>query len=129
MNSTVQDVIFGTTQMLSIVMCIMVIFFLAMLIKEQHKFDIKLVYKHWVLFTGITFTFGSLLFDVFGLQFFKGNGFNEMDLKLLSIYNGFVRMLGVGFVMSWVLFFLVFDMSAKLDSFIDKKLRGKKIAH
>lgn len=128
MDETIKTVLSGTASMLSIFMCVMVIFFLALLIKQQKKFDVKAIYKHWVLFTGMSFVLASIIFDLGGRHFFAANGFDELHIKLLSLYNNFARVVGIGFVFSWALFFMVMDVSDHIDAFIEK-FRKKKTVH
>lgn len=122
----VRTVLIGTTSMVAISMCVMVVFFIGISIRQQKKFDTKRIYKHWVLFTGTSFLLLSLLFDLFGVRVLKSDGFNDYQIGLLIIYSNFVRIIGVGFIFSWTLFFLVFDISDKVDMWLDKAFKKKK---
>lgn len=105
--------------MLTIALCIMVIFFIVLMIRDNKHINARDVYKHWILFTGITFTLATVIFQLFGARFFLANGFDELQLKLILIYNSFMRMVGVSFIFVWVIFFFVFDIAGKIDRWIE----------
>lgn len=128
MNDPVKDVIFGTTMMLSIAMCIMVIVFLVIFIKGQKKIDGRSMYKDWILFNGLTFIVGSILADLILIPLIRSQGVDDLSIRVVHIYNNFIRIIGIGSIFSWALFFLVFDVSGWLDEKLENFSNRKKQA-
>lgn len=126
MNDPVKDVIFGTTMMVSISMCIMVIVFLIIFIKGQKKINGRNMYKDWILFNGLTFIVGSILADLILIPILRGHGVDDLSVRVVHIYNNFIRIIGIGSIFSWVLFFLVFDISGWIDEKLENLSTRKK---
>lgn len=126
MNNTVKDVLFGTTMMVSIAMCIMVIVFLVIFIKGQKKINGRKMYKDWILFNGLTFIVGSILADLILIPLLRSQGVDDISIKVVHIYNNFIRIIGIGSIFSWALFFLVFDVSGWIDEKLENFSTSKK---
>lgn len=115
------DIIIGTTSMISISMCIVVILFVAMAIKHK-QYSVRNIFKDALIFTGILFTLQSVAFQLFFIQHMEAKNFHELEISILTIYNGFFRMVGISFIFIWLIFFKVIgSVGESIDHLINKQ--------
>ncbi len=117
------EIIIGTTHMLTIVLCIMTLVYIAIMIKEQKRFSARTIFTHWVLFTGVSFVIFSIITSLLLFPFLRAYKVDEFTIGLLRIYNSFMRGIGVSFIFTWFLFFHAID---SFGFWIDRLLTRKK---
>lgn len=121
MNDTTQHIILGTTDMLSIAMCLLVIVFLVLFIKNHYAKTAGKVYKDWILFSGLCLVVTSIVFHYVAIPLINDGGFSVDQMALLNIYNRFIRMLGIFFILIWIVVFEVFIMADKIDQWYNRR--------
>lgn len=115
------EILLGTTDMLSIAMCFLIIVFLILFIRGHSAKAAGKVYKDWILFSGLCLVVTSLVFHYVGIPLIISSGFSEGEITLLNIYNRFIRMLGIFFILIWAVVFEIFVMADKIDQWYDRR--------
>ena len=121
MKSVNQNILLGTTDMLSIAMCFLIIVFLVLFMKNHSVKTAGKVYKDWILFSGLCLVVTSIVFHYVAIPLITDGGFSADQVILLNIYNRFIRMLGIFFILIWVVVFEVFVMADKIDQWYNRR--------
>lgn len=121
MKKVSHEILLGTTDMLSIAMCFLIIVFLILFIKSHKPQTAGKVYKDWILFSGLCLIVTSLVFHYVAIPIICNGGFSDDQVSLLNIYNRFIRMLGIFFVLIWVVVFEFFVMADKIDEWYNRR--------
>ena len=115
------DLLIGTTDFLSVAISFVIIVFLILFIKKKGYETAGSIYKDWMLFSGICLLVTSLVFRFIIVPQLENEGFTHADILLLNIYNRFLRMLGLFFLLIWTFVFEFSIIADKIDEWYKRK--------